>query len=140
MIIKEEKKDLFSVDSKYYLVHCISADYKMGAGIALEFEKRFHIKSSIKKDDLKIEVGTTLFTNNKIFNLITKEKYYNKPTYTTLRNALDGLKSICITRDIKYLAMPRIGCGLDKLYWNTVKIILEQVFYNTDIEILVCYL
>ena len=37
MIYKEEKKDLFKVSSKYFLVHCISADFALGAGIAATF-------------------------------------------------------------------------------------------------------
>ena len=37
MIYKEEQRDLFSVSSDYYLAHCISADFKMGAGIAKKF-------------------------------------------------------------------------------------------------------
>ena len=30
MILKEEKRNLFEVDDKYYLAHCISSDCKMG--------------------------------------------------------------------------------------------------------------
>lgn len=37
MIIKEVKKDLFTVSDDYALVHCISADFALGAGIAKEF-------------------------------------------------------------------------------------------------------
>lgn len=36
------------------------------------------------------------------------------------------------------LAMPRIGCGLDRLQWVKVKEIIEEVFANTNVEILVC--
>lgn len=39
-----------------------------------------------------------------------------------------------------YIAMPKIGCGLDKLEWSKVKAIIEEVFAGTDIEILICYL
>lgn len=37
MTYKEEKRDLFRVDTDYYLAHCISADFALGAGIAKEF-------------------------------------------------------------------------------------------------------
>ena len=36
MIYKEEIRDLFSVPDDYYFAHCISADFKLGAGIAVE--------------------------------------------------------------------------------------------------------
>ena len=41
---------------------------------------------------------------------------------------------------IKRLAMPKIGCGLDKLKWEDVSKIIKDVFSDTDIEIIVCYL
>ena len=41
---------------------------------------------------------------------------------------------------ITKLAMPLIGCGLDKLEWNRVKDVIEDVFDDTDVEILICYL
>ena len=37
MIYSEEQRDLFSVSDDYYLVQCISADFAMGAGIAVQF-------------------------------------------------------------------------------------------------------
>lgn len=40
MIYKEEKRDLFSVPNDYYLAHCISADFALGKGIAVEFNKQ----------------------------------------------------------------------------------------------------
>lgn len=36
------------------------------------------------------------------------------------------------------IAMPIIGCGLDKLSWNKVSDIIKDVFMNTNMEILVC--
>ena len=53
---------------------------------------------------------------------------------------LEELKSCCVRNDIFYIAMPKIGCGLDKLEWSKVKAIIEEVFAGTDIEILICYL
>lgn len=33
MTIKEEYMDIFTVTQGYYLAHCISADYTLGAGL-----------------------------------------------------------------------------------------------------------
>lgn len=52
MIIKEVKKDLFTVSDDYALAHCISADFALGAGIAKEFDRRFDARK-------KISVGIT---------------------------------------------------------------------------------
>lgn len=47
MTYKEEIKDLFSVSDDYYLAHCISADFGMGKGIVVEFNKKFDMKNKL---------------------------------------------------------------------------------------------
>jgi hypothetical protein len=146
MKLIEKKVNLFEVEDKYYFAHCISADAgtdnrAMGLGIVLEFNKRFHMKSKIQQyaKTKQISVGDSILID-KVFNLITKSKYYGKPTYDTLTKSLINMKEICVQENIKYLAMPKIGCGLDKLSYSKVKEIIKDIFNDTDIEILVCYL
>ena len=31
--------------------------------------------------------------------------------------------------------MPRIGCGLDRLNWDDVKILINEVFENSEVKI-----
>lgn len=145
MTIREEQRDLFTVPTDYILVHCISADLAMGAGIAKEFARR-GVKAQLQRDYQDIEVGDCLVSDTTGWraelNLVTKEKYWQKPTYGTMRMALEDTKSLyeeimSYIETVK-LAMPRIGCGLDKLEWSKVKTIIEEVFADTDVEILVC--
>ena len=42
--------------------------------------------------------------------------------------------------DITKLAMPKIGCGLDRLQWDKVYDIICDVFKDTDVDILICEL
>lgn len=145
MTIREEQRDLFTVPTDYILVHCISADFALGAGIAKEFARR-GVKAQLQRDYQDIEVGDCLVSDTTGWraelNLVTKEKYWQKPTYETMRMALEDTKSLyeeimSYIETVK-LAMPRIGCGLDKLEWSKVKAIIEEVFADTDVEILVC--
>ena len=143
MIITEVKGDLFTVPKDYSLVHCISADFALGAGIAKEFAKR-----GVKDYLLHMynyntaQVGTCIVTFatgwEAEFNLVTKEKYWEKPSYEDLKRSLIYLTEMSSFSGRNKLAMPRIGCGLDKLEWCKVKSILEEVFANTNTEILVC--
>ena len=48
MTYREEIRDLFAVPEDYYLAHCISADFGMGRGIVVEFNKRFDMKKKIQ--------------------------------------------------------------------------------------------
>ena len=45
-----------------------------------------------------------------IFNLVTKERYFQKPTYESLQSSLNNLRKLCEKLDVRVLAMPKIGC------------------------------
>lgn len=144
MTFREEQRDLFTVPTDYILVHCISADLAMGAGIAKEFARRGVKAQLIENYHGMTKVGdcaVTATTGWRLeFNLVTKEKYWQKPTYGSLKTALVNARILALMNDDKpvKLAMPRIGCGLDKLEWSKVKAIIAEVFVDTDVEILVC--
>ena len=150
MVLIEKKMDLFDVDlKKYTLAHCISFDCEMGMGIAKIFNNKYpnmkpYLKRVLSSNHLKYPIALTYTEedeyNTTIINLITKEIYWHKPTYETITKAINDMKEICEFCGVKYLAIPKIGCGLDKLQWNRVKEILNEVFSNIDIEILVCSL
>lgn len=140
MIFKEEKRNLFEVDSKYHLVHCISSDCKMGAGIAVEFQKRFKFKNYLLSLEESLKKHPQVIFCSQVFNLITKARYWHKPTYESVTECIKILKKQCELLDVKYLAMPKIGCGLDRLQWGKVREIVQEEFKDTDIEILACYL
>lgn len=158
MVLKEVNKDLFAISDDYALAHCISADFALGAGIAKEFDKRFNLRNRLfsvfpkswvpRWDKTKekyrggcITVGVLLQDPAPyIFNLVTKRNYWDKPTLATIKNALVWLREQCEIYNIKKIAMPRIGCGLDRQDWSDVEKLIEEVFADTDIKILVCYL
>lgn len=143
MRYKEEKRDLFSAGNEYHFAHCISADFGMGKGIVIEFNKRFDMKNKLKQaypNYLQTWANGDCIKEEKVFNLITKERYYGKPTLKTMENALIKMKEICLEENITKIAMPKIGCGLDQLNWMDVKQLLFEVFEDTDIEIFVCYI
>lgn len=81
-------------------------------------------------------VGRT-FTVDRVFNLVTKARYFHKPTYETLERCLEEMRDIMDRQGIKRLAMPKIGCGLDRLEWGRVESIIGEVFGETDVEITV---
>lgn len=154
MRIIEEKRDLFTLPEDYMLVHCISADFAMGAGIAKKFTL-LGVKDALCKGNAYGFLhargyfdgnGYCLITKEdvckwKVANLVTKRQYYSKPTYKTLRDALHDLKMHLVDfPEVKRLGMPLIGCGLDQLQWNKVKTIIENEFCDTDYSIIVCRL
>ena len=141
MTIKFENKDLFTVPQGYYLAHCISADFALGAGIAKTFDKVYNMRFKLFReyDDYKYEGGDALLIDN-VFNLVTKPKYYHKPTYASVREALETMRNIMEINATTKLAMPKIASGLDRLNWDVVLDIICEVFDETDVEILICEL
>ena len=143
MIIKEEIMDLFTVPQGYYLAHCISGDYALGAGIAKQFVENYNMRFKLHKNypipdgEKFANVGQALLVDN-VFNLVTKARVFHKPTYESLYDTLLDMRIQCEDLDISRLAVPLLGCGLDRLNWEQVKDVIEDVFDSTDIEILVC--
>jgi O-acetyl-ADP-ribose deacetylase (regulator of RNase III) len=87
---------------------------------------------------IDVPVGSCAYiTSNDryIFYLVTKEKYYYKPTMSSLESSLRTMRDLCIKNHIHHLAMPRIGCGLDKLNWDQVSRLIQRVFADDDIKI-----
>lgn len=143
MHYQELQKDLFTVSEDYYLAHCISSDFVMGGGIAVPFNNKFDLKEQfrqIKKENPSVLDHPTCILLGRVFNLITKNLVFHKPTYETMKQALERMREICVEKSIKKLAMPKVGSGIDKLEWNKVRDIIHEVFSDSEIEILVCYI
>lgn len=146
MTFREEQGDLFAEEilRDYSPCHCISSDFALGAGIAKAFAK-MSVKKKLVEQYQKLWQGRgyCLFTEMDsvlVANLVTKERYFHKPTLETLRQSLEDLRKQSVERGLKKLAMPKIGCGLDKLDWNNVREIIKEVFKDTEIEILVKFI
>jgi O-acetyl-ADP-ribose deacetylase (regulator of RNase III) len=144
MIYEEVYKNIFTVNKKYALGQCISEDVDMGEGIATDFDKQFkgmkkYILNTLKDNNLHFPV-TILYQSNKgnVFNLITKKVCSGKPNYITIGKCLEEMAKICKDQNIKYLALPKIGSGLDRLQWGEIREIIQEEFKDQDIEILVC--
>ncbi len=143
MIYREEKKDLFLVDfNEWTPAHCISLDCKMGAGIAVPMKEEFKLhdlSTIILNSNIPIKVGDAVY-HNKVYNLITKKNYWDKPTMKSLRETLMFMCIHSKKHDIRKIVMPRISSGLDKLSWFYVRSIIVSIFAVTDMEIMVCYI
>lgn len=138
MKIVEVVGDLFSAPDDFYFAHCVSADFKLGAGIAKQFDEKYDMRTKLLNRCIggRYLVGTTRLID-RTFNLITKTRYWEKPTYDDFVKCIYSLKELIIKHHISNLAIPRLGCGLDQLDWNVVKTIIEYAFVDVDVNIYV---
>ena len=146
MVYREEKRDLLTVPQGYMIAHCISADFALGAGVAKQIDAAFNMREMLNLMWGKISDMDGKWTSPcclpcaNVFNLVTKDKYFHKPTLNSLEISLREMKDYAVEMGVKKIAMPQIGCGLDRLNWSDVAVLIKEIFEDTDIEILVCVL
>jgi len=144
-IFEEIRGDLFSGSPSESLTHCVSKDLVMGKGIAVLFKKKFGQIDVLKGQKKGIgevaklrsietdEIGYTQFRY--VYYMITKDRYYNKPTMDSMEQTLKSLRDQAVQDKVRVLSMPRIGCGLDGLKWPAVKDLIIKTFQDTSIKI-----
>ena len=73
-------------DSKDSIAHCVSADFKMSAGIDRHFKRKLPTKYPTDLDHSYTPLWPQWLPETRpyLYHLVTKQKYFNKPTYSTL--------------------------------------------------------
>ena len=74
-------------------------------------------------------------SNNFIYNLVTKSKFFEKPTLDNLRMSLEDMRGPALLNNITKISMPKIGCGLDKLHWTDVLKLMQDTFTYSGIQV-----
>ena len=114
----------------------------MGAGIAVEFKKRFNEVQHLY-DQWQYTGGLAKLVHDpkngdpkrNVYYLITKAVSWGKPTHETLMSSLIQMRIDCENDSVTNLAMPMIGCGLDRLKWPIVEDMILAVFKGIKISI-----
>ena len=135
--LTEIQGDLFACPAHFSLGHCVSGDFHMKKGIATEFFAKFN---STYQDLQCVDFGIgdiAVFKDGQrfIYNLITKNLYYHKPTYHQLDCSLHRMRDHMLDNNVTHLALPRLACGLDKLEYPIVKAMIVQCFQHIPCEI-----
>jgi len=128
--LQEIRGDLFSCSNSTSLAHCVSVDLKMDKGIAVSFKSKFGGLDELEEQKKQIGDVAILKRGEKfVYYLVTKQCYWQKPTYSDLKKTLVLVRDHCVANNVSNLAMPRIGCGLDGLFWGQVKSYIKDVFF-----------
>ena len=84
------------------------------------------------------EVAVLKVDERYVYYLVTKEKFDSLPSgCKTLQQSLEAMRNHCLENKVTAVAMPRIGCGLDRLDFDEVKEVLHAVFSQTNIALTV---
>ena len=74
-------------ESKDSLAHCISSDFKMSAGIARSFKRKFPYNFP---ENTNSPLFVQKLDDRFIYHLVTKKRFLQKPTYDSLRQSLEA--------------------------------------------------
>ena len=72
-----------------------------------------------------------------IYNLVTKERFNNKPKLSTLSKTLEAMKIPASMNGVSTIAIPKLGCALDQMNWQEVVKLLRDIFAYADVQIVV---
>lgn len=139
--------DLFKAPAGACLAHCVSADFRMGKGIAINFVQRFGGVMDLKQQNIPVG-GLGILCNAKdevedrvprpfVYYLVTKVAHDHEPTYGDIEISLSEIKRHAIENKMTHLCMPLIGCGIDNRDWAIVELLLEKVFRGSGIRVTV---
>lgn len=134
--IIEREGDLLEVPEHIAIGHCISADYVLGVGVAKQIKKKYGVEQLRKNISTPGQCVETRHGAKRIFHLVTKRWCRELPTYNNLEKSLGALRDKCRETKTPAIALPKIGCGRDKLRYRKVVRIIEEVFKDGDIQVI----
>lgn len=134
--IKLIEENLLNVPIYFKVAQAINADLTFSPkGLTGLMDKYFNIKTQLEDYiNVEWEAGDVIPTGS-VYNLLTKKNKDDYVTYEHLKTCLENLKDSCYRDNTKYIAIPKIGCGRDKLDFSKVLYLICDVFKDTDIQV-----
>lgn len=142
--IKDAKASIFN-SSCSVLVNPVNCDGIMGAGLALEFKRRFPAMfENYRKECIRgnLSIGRLLYWRNtnpkkhSVLNFPTKNHWRDHSHLLYIRLGLSEFvneaASVCIGLGIDSFAFPMLGCGLGGLDRNEVRELMSE--YLNELE------
>jgi O-acetyl-ADP-ribose deacetylase (regulator of RNase III) len=112
--------DLFQSKAQT-LVNAVNCQGVMGAGVALEFRKRWPEMFSRYQQacwDHELQTGHPIIDKGQvpwIISFPTKYQYHNKSRLEWIEDGLEEMKGLLVEWEVESLAMPLLGAGLGGL-------------------------
>ena len=117
--------------------YCISAIAQMSKGLAQFLSESIpRLRRTCRQANLLRDQKFPLWDSSSrryIYNLVTKEKYSDKPDLQTLATTLQIMQAHAKMHGVSTIAIPKIGCGLDQMNWQDVVKLLRDIFAYSEI-------
>lgn len=141
MSLTEIRGDLFAVPGLDALAHGVNCRGVMGAGIALQFKRRwpamfraYGVRSQYMRPGDLFDWHDPV-THRWIYNLATQASPGPCATLDAVRLSVGRMVEHAVTRHVRRIGMPRVGCGIGGLSWEDVQPIVAQAAQRVDIVV-----
>lgn len=146
-MIKEVRLSLFDTGADV-LVNPINCQGAMGAGLALEFKRRYpamYRDYQVRCNAGKVRIGRPYLwagEDVKVLNFPTKDQWRYPSQLIWIEQGLvyfakhhEWLKT---THGIQSIAFPHLGCGKGGLRWEDVRPLMYKHLGSLDLTVIVC--
>lgn len=131
--------DVLKSDPRLPILHCISYDARMSAGVARSLQRKYNFRNQILATPRSMPGLVVSYGQRTVLNLITKWRYFEKPTLENFELALLELRHLVVQNNIQEIATVRLGTGLDMLTLNEVLGKLYNIFHNVNVTFYMFY-
>jgi O-acetyl-ADP-ribose deacetylase (regulator of RNase III) len=137
------KGDLFATDGLRAYAHGCNCAGGMGAGIAIEFKRRWprmFDEYAARCTDGRFGLGDVFAWSEgdaTVYNLGTQLHWRKKAQLSALAKALRKMVEMAPLAGIARIGLPRIGAGLGGLDWTRVLRVLEEIGAETAVTLTV---
>ena len=135
--------DLFGCDDADALAHGCNCAGAMGAGIAVQFKRRWpemYAEYRRRCADGRLVPGSVFLwerSTPKVFNLGTQAHWRVGATEAAVRSSVELMLRTAEGMSMRRVAMPRVGAGLGGLPWPKVESLLRGAAAGSRVELAV---
>jgi len=145
-VIEYRKGDIFQ-SGAFGLANPVNCVGVMGAGLALEFKRRFPAnfvayKRRCNRHAMCMGVVFPALTGlvgmpRWIFNVPTKHHWKDASSLVGVESGIVALARLVSDMSIPSVAIPALGCGLGGLVWSDVRPLIDREFAASEARVIV---
>ena len=106
----------------------------MSAGIARSFKRKFPYSFP---ENTNSPFFVQQLDDRCIYHLVTKKRFFLKPTYDSLRQSLEAMTHHANKHKVTHISMPKTSCGLDRLEWDKAECLIKKLCAQSNLTITV---
>ncbi|HZU96416.1 MAG TPA: macro domain-containing protein [Planctomycetota bacterium] len=143
MTIEWTEGDLFAASDLPALAHGCNCAGSMGAGIAVEFRRRWPDMFEEYRalcESGRFQPGDVFLweaPDRTIFNLGTQKTWRTKATLVAIESSVAKMCELADSKRIARVGLPRIGAGLGGLEWDDVREVIGRVASTAKVKLVV---